>query len=264
PGPRVCRGQQAAERRAVRIEGHDHDPGRGQGLQVRAQEPVVCRAGDCESVSLTRDGRRETRDDRSDEHASLASLVSRLSSHISRISPMTAYKAPLADMRFVMFDLLQVDKDYPRLAGGENATRDVVEAILDESAKFCEQVLAPLNASGDEEGCHFDKATATVTTPTGFKNAYAKYVEGGWGGRTAPERYGGQNLPESIGAPIKEMLDSANLSWGNFPLLSHGASDALRQHGEEWQRQVFLTPIIEGRWTGTMCLTEPHCGSDLG
>jgi alkylation response protein AidB-like acyl-CoA dehydrogenase len=177
---------------------------------------------------------------------------------------MTTYKAPLADMRFVMFDLLQLDKQYATLTGGENATRDVVDAILDEAAKFSEQVLAPLNALGDEQGCVLDKATATVTTPKGFKEAYAKYVEGGWSGLTAPEAYGGQHLPDSIGAPIKEMLDSANLSWGNFPLLSHGASEALRLHGEEWQREAFLKPIADGRWTGTMCLTEPHCGSDLG
>ena len=177
---------------------------------------------------------------------------------------MTDYKAPVADMRFVMFDLLKLDVQYARIDGGANATRDVVEAILEEAAKFSEQVLAPLNAIGDEQGCTLDKATATVTTPTGFKEAYAKYVEGGWNGLTAPEKYGGQHLPESIGAPLKEMLDSANLSWGNFPLLSHGATEALRLHGEEWQREAFLKPIVEGRWTGTMCLTEPHCGSDLG
>ena len=177
---------------------------------------------------------------------------------------MTTYKAPLADIRFVMFDLLKVEAAYQRLPGGEMATRDVVDAILEEAARFAEQVLAPLNASGDEEGCHLDKTTAEVTTPKGFKEAYATYIAGGWSGLTAPEEYGGQHLPESIGAPLKEMLDSANLSWGNFPLLSHGASEALRQHGEEWQRQAFLKPIVEGRWTGTMCLTEPHCGSDLG
>jgi alkylation response protein AidB-like acyl-CoA dehydrogenase len=177
---------------------------------------------------------------------------------------MSAYKAPLADMRFVMFDLLKLDQQYARIEGGANATRDIVDAILDEAAKFSEQVLAPLNAPGDEQGCVLDKATATVTTPKGFKEAYAKYVEGGWSGLTSPEAYGGQHLPDSIGAPLKEMLDSANLSWGNFPLLSHGATEALRLHGEEWQRQAFLKPIVEGRWTGTMCLTEPHCGSDLG
>ncbi len=177
---------------------------------------------------------------------------------------MSKYVAPLADMRFVMFDLLKVDALYARLPGGDAATRDIVDAVLDEAAQFAETVLAPLNASGDEEGCTLDKASASVTTPQGFKQAYAQYVDGGWPGLTAPERYGGQHLPESIGAPLKEMLDSANLSWGNFPLLSHGASEALKQHGEEWQREAFLKPIVEGRWTGTMCLTEPHCGSDLG
>ncbi len=177
---------------------------------------------------------------------------------------MSLYKAPLADMRFALFDVLKAESQYARLPGGENATRDILDAVLDEAAKFSEQVLAPLNAVGDEEGCRFDKATATVTTPKGFKEAYAQYIAGGWGGLTAPEMYGGQHLPESIGAPLKEMIDSANLSWGTYPLLSHGATEALKQHGEEWQREVFLKPIIEGRWTGTMCLTEPHCGSDLG
>ncbi|MBS0569625.1 MAG: acyl-CoA dehydrogenase C-terminal domain-containing protein [Proteobacteria bacterium] len=177
---------------------------------------------------------------------------------------MSNYKAPLADMRFVMFDLLRLDAQYARIDGGANATRDVVDAILDEAAKFSETVLAPLNAPGDEQGCTLDKATGAVTTPAGFRDAYKQYVEGGWSGLTAPEAYGGQHLPESIGAPLKEMLDSANLSWGNFPLLSHGATEALRLHGEEWQRVAFLKPIVEGRWTGTMCLTEPHCGSDLG
>ena len=177
---------------------------------------------------------------------------------------MSLYKAPLADMRFALFDVLKADTQYARLPGGENATRDILDAILDEAARFSEQVLAPLNAVGDEEGCRFDKATATVTTPKGFKEAYAQYIAGGWSGLTAPEAYGGQHLPESIGAPLKEMIDSANLSWGTYPLLSHGATEALKQHGEEWQREVFLKPIIEGRWTGTMCLTEPHCGSDLG
>ncbi len=177
---------------------------------------------------------------------------------------MSKYSAPLADMRFVLFDLLKVEAHYARLPGGEAATRDTLDAILDEAAKFAEQVLAPLNASGDEQGCTLDKATGAVTTPKGFKEAYATYIEGGWSSLNAPEQYGGQHLPDSIGAPLKEMLDSANLAWGNFPLLSHGASEALKQHGEEWQRVAFLKPIVEGRWTGTMCLTEPHCGSDLG
>src|SRR6476620_4820800 len=105
---------------------------------------------------------------------------------------MSNYKAPLTDMRFVMFDLLKLDQQYARIEGGANATRDVVDAILDEAAKFSEQVLAPLNASGDEEGCRLDKATASVTTPKGFREAYAQYVAGGWNGLTAPVQYGGQ------------------------------------------------------------------------
>ncbi len=100
--------------------------------------------------------------------------------------------------------------------------------------------------------------------PKGFREAYAQFVEGGWNGLTAPEAFGGQALPETMGAVLKEMIDAANLAWGNYPLLSHGATDALKHHGEDWQQQVFLRPIVEGRWTGTMCLTEPHCGSDLG
>jgi len=177
---------------------------------------------------------------------------------------MSTYTAPLADIRFALFDVLKADAHYARLPGGESATRDILDAVLDEAARFTEQVLAPLNARGDEEGCRFDKTTGNVTTPEGFKEAYAQFVSGGWGGLTAPEQYGGQHLPESIGAPLKEMIDSANLSWGTYPLLSHGATEALKQHGEEWQREVFLKPIVDGRWTGTMCLTEPHCGSDLG
>ena len=177
---------------------------------------------------------------------------------------MARYSAPLADIRFALHDVLDVGSLFARLPGFENATRDVVDAVLDEAAKFTEQVLAPLNQVGDQEGCRFDAAAASVTTPAGFKNAYAQYVENGWAGLTAPAAYGGQEMPQVLGAAVKEMLDSANLAWGNYPLLSHGATEALLQHGEEWQREAFLKPIVEGRWTGTMCLTEPHCGTDLG
>jgi alkylation response protein AidB-like acyl-CoA dehydrogenase len=109
-----------------------------------------------------------------------------------------------------------------------------------------------------------DKAMASVTTPKGFKDAYAKYVDGGWSTLTTPEKFGGQELPETIGAIVKEMIDAANVSWGNFPMLSHGSVEALKAHGEAWQQEAFLKPITDGRWTGTMCLTEPHCGTDLG
>jgi alkylation response protein AidB-like acyl-CoA dehydrogenase len=177
---------------------------------------------------------------------------------------MTLYAAPLDDMRFAFYDLLGGDAKLAALPGGEALGRELIDAVLNEAARFNEQVLAPLNQSGDAEGCHYDKDTASVTTPKGFKEAYAQYVEGGWAGLTAPEAYGGQDLPHTIGLLVKEMIDSANLAWGTYPLLSQGATDALLAHGEDWQREVFLKPIVEGRWTGTMCLTEPQAGSDLG
>jgi alkylation response protein AidB-like acyl-CoA dehydrogenase len=177
---------------------------------------------------------------------------------------MTLYKAPLDDMRFTLYDVLGAEAVLARLDGGEAHTRDLLDAVLDEAARFNEQVLAPLNASGDQEGCHYDKATASVTTPKGFKEAYRQYADGGWAGLTAAETFGGQGLPIVLGALTKEMIDSANLAWGIYPLLSHGATDALEHHGDAWQQEVFLKPLVEGRWTGTMCLTEPQAGSDLG
>ncbi|MDH5823790.1 acyl-CoA dehydrogenase C-terminal domain-containing protein [Luteimonas sp. RD2P54] len=176
---------------------------------------------------------------------------------------MSSYKAPLADIRFALFDVLQAEALFSRL-GRSEATRDVVDAVLEEGARLTETVLAPLNRIGDEIGCSHDKATGAVTTPPGFREAYAQYVEGGWAGLTAPERFGGQGLPHALGTALKEMIDAANLAWGNFPLLSHGATEALLHHGEAWQQDVFLRPLVDGRWTGTMCLTEPHCGTDLG
>jgi alkylation response protein AidB-like acyl-CoA dehydrogenase len=176
----------------------------------------------------------------------------------------THYTAPLADLRFDLYDLLGIERAYATLPGCAALNRELVDAVLEEAARFGQTVLAPLNATGDHEGCTFDPATGAVTTPAGFKQAYAQYVDGGWAGLTAPEDFGGQGLPESVGAPVKEMIDSANLAWGTYPLLSHGATEALRVHGEAWQKAVFLTRIVSGEWTGTMCLTEPHCGSDLG
>jgi alkylation response protein AidB-like acyl-CoA dehydrogenase len=172
------------------------------------------------------------------------------------------YKAPLTDMRFVLFDVFDAESIYTSLKNGENAQREIVDAVLEEGARFCEQVLAPTNAIGDEEGCHFDNGT--VTTPKAFREAYERFVEGGWTGLCGDPAYGGQGLPESVGYIFKEMIESANVAWGTYPLLSAGAVDALVQHGEEWQRQVFIPRILSGEWTGTMCLTEPHCGSDLG
>jgi alkylation response protein AidB-like acyl-CoA dehydrogenase len=173
------------------------------------------------------------------------------------------YKAPVEDLRFALFDVLDAQAQYAKL-GFENASRDTCDAVLDEAARFTESVLAPLNAIGDAEGCSYDKATGDVATPAGFKEAYRQFVDAGWTGLTGPEAVGGHGLPESLGAAVKEMLDASNLAWSNFSLLSHGVIEALKQHGEQWQKDAFLRPLIEGRWTGTMCLTESHAGSDLG
>ncbi len=176
---------------------------------------------------------------------------------------MNNYTAPLRDMQFALFDVLGMQHQYDRL-GFANAQRDVLDAVLEEAARFTQNVLAPLNAIGDSEGCTHDATTGAVTSPSGFKDAYRQFVDGGWSGLVAPEQFGGQGLPESFGVLLKEMIDAANLAWGNYPLLSHGATEALKHHGAPWQQEVFLKPIVEGRWTGTMCLTEAHCGTDLG
>lgn len=176
---------------------------------------------------------------------------------------MSSYTAPLSDIRFALHDVLKVEPLFARL-GFADATTDVVDAVLEEAGRFSTSVLAPLNSVGDEIGCVLDQASGEVTTPPGFKQAYAQFVDGGWTGLTAAPELGGQGLPHTLGVPLNEMINAANLAWGNFPLLSHGAIEALKQHGEAWQQDAFLKPLIEGRWTGTMCLTEPHCGTDLG
>ena len=177
---------------------------------------------------------------------------------------MTAYKAPLDDLRFALFDVLGAEPTLTALKGGEAHTRDLIDAVLEEAGKLSEQVLAPTNWPGDVEGCHFDKATQTVTTPKGFKEAFKQFAEGGWTSLTNPEAYGGQALPALLGTATTEIFQSGNLAWSLYPLLSEGACHAMEQHGEEWHRQLYMQPIVEGRWTGTMCLTEPQAGSDLG
>ncbi|PNB48670.1 acyl-CoA dehydrogenase [Pseudomonas sp. GW456-12-10-14-LB2] len=174
---------------------------------------------------------------------------------------MPEYKAPLRDMRFLIDHVFDFHTQYATL-GAHDASPDMINAILDEGAKFCENVLAPLNRSGDEEGCHFDNGV--VTTPTGFKQAFAQYVEGGWHGLAADPAYGGQGLPSSLGLVISEMVASSNTSWGMYPGLTHGAMSAIHAHGTEEQKDTYLRKLTAGQWTGTMCLTEAHCGTDLG
>ncbi|PQA40245.1 acyl-CoA dehydrogenase C-terminal domain-containing protein [Amnimonas aquatica] len=175
---------------------------------------------------------------------------------------MPSYKAPLRDMRFLMNEVFDYPKHYANLPGGEEATPDLVDAILEEAAKYCEQVLAPLNQPGDEEGCHFNNGE--VTTPKGFKEAYEQYVAGGWQGLNYPAEFGGQGLPMSMGLFRSEMMGTANWSFTMYPGLSIGCINTIMLHGDEGQKATFLPPLVEGRWTGTMCLTEPQCGTDLG
>jgi alkylation response protein AidB-like acyl-CoA dehydrogenase len=177
---------------------------------------------------------------------------------------MTIYKAPLDDQRFALFDVLGAEAVLTKLQGGDGHTRDLLDAVLEEAGRLSEAVLAPFNASGDEEGCHFDKATHTVTTPKGFKEAFKAFADGGWTGLTQPEHFGGQALPNVMGTATTEIFQSGNLSWSLYPLLSEGACHAMEIHGTQAQQNTYLKPIVEGRWTGTMCLTEPQAGSDLG
>ncbi|MEP1384639.1 MAG: acyl-CoA dehydrogenase C-terminal domain-containing protein [Paraglaciecola sp.] len=174
---------------------------------------------------------------------------------------MQDYKAPQKEALFVMNELLGYEKHYADL-GFEDASPDMVEAIFSEAAKFAENELAPINAIGDQEGCKWDDGV--VTTPTGFKEAYQKYVEGGWTGMTHPEEFGGQNLPYSLGSIIAEWFSAANHSWAMYPGLSQGCMETLKEWGTPEQQKMFLNNLVAGTWTGTMCLTEPHCGSDLG
>jgi hypothetical protein len=174
---------------------------------------------------------------------------------------MPEYKAPLRDMHFLIDEVFDFHAGYAAM-GASDATPDMVSAILAEGAKFCEQVLAPLNRSGDEEECQINDGV--VTTPKGFKEAFAQYVEGGWNGLAADPAYGGQGLPHSLGLLLSEMVGASNTSWGMYPGLTHGAMSAIHAHGSEAQKQTYLSKLTEGSWTGTMCLTEAHCGTDLG
>jgi len=181
---------------------------------------------------------------------------------LSGVCEMPDYQAPLRDLRFVMDELLDFPGHYAKLPGGDDATPDVVGAILEEGARFSREVLLPINQSGDREGCLLEGGE--VKAPRGFKEAYRQYVEGGWPGLAAEPEFGGQGLPHSLGMALSEMTCATNLAWGMYPGLSHGAADALRHHGSDEQKATYLTKLVEGVWTGTMCLTEPHCGTDLG
>jgi alkylation response protein AidB-like acyl-CoA dehydrogenase len=174
---------------------------------------------------------------------------------------MQKYNAPLRDMRFVLHELFDSSR-LATLPGLEDMTPDVLNTVLDEAAKFITGVLLPLNATGDAEGCHY--AENVVRTPKGFKEAYRAFIEGGWGSLSSDPAYGGQGMPESVSKLVEEMICACNLSFGLYPGLTHGAYLALKSHGSEELKTRFLPKLVDGTWAGTMCLTEAHCGTDLG
>ena len=177
---------------------------------------------------------------------------------------MPQYNPPIRDMQFVLHEVLNVVDELKVMPQHADIDVDTFNAVLEEGGKFASEVIFPINLSGDAEGCHLDKTTHEVTPPKGFKEAYKTYVEGGWPSLSADPEYGGQGLPISLNQCFYEMLNSGNQAWTMYPGLSHGAYEALHAHGTPEQKKMFLPKLTSGEWTGTMCLTEPHCGTDLG
>ena len=177
---------------------------------------------------------------------------------------MPSYNPPLRDMQFVLHEVLKVTEEFKVMPPHADIDADTINAVLEEGGKFAAEVTFPLNISGDTEGCVLDKSTHEVKTPAGFKQAYAKYIEGGWAALSCDPEYGGQGLPFVVNQCFYEMQNSANQAWTMYPGLSHGAYECLHAHGTEEQKRLYLPKLTSGEWTGTMCLTEPHCGTDLG
>ena len=175
---------------------------------------------------------------------------------------MPGYKAPLKDMRFLLYDVFQAVQLLETMDATREVTRDLLDAILDEAAKINEQLLGPLNQSGDQEGCRIDDGK--VKTPTGFPEAYQAFSQGGWIGLMGDPAYGGQGMPKMLSVLFEEMLFAANSAFALYPILTSGASLSLFLHGTEELKSAYLPALYSGRWSGTMCLTEPHAGSDLG
>ncbi|MDP6774479.1 MAG: acyl-CoA dehydrogenase family protein, partial [Rhodospirillales bacterium] len=173
---------------------------------------------------------------------------------------MTPYEAPLADMRFVLGELAGLE-EVAALPGLGEATPDLVDAVLEEAGRFGAEVLAPLNRVGDSEGCVFENGV--VRTPSGFRDAYARFVEGGWNGVPLSPDYGGQGLPWLVSTAVSEIWNAANLSFALCPMLTQGAVELLSAHGSPEQKALYLPKLVEGTWNGTMNLTEPQAGSDL-
>ena len=177
---------------------------------------------------------------------------------------MGQYVAPIRDMQFVLHELLQVENELKQLPPHAEVDADIINQVLEEGGKFTSEVVFPLNHSGDREGCRLDQQTHEVATPKGFKEAYRQYIEAGWPSLSADPEFGGQGLPVVLNNAFYEMLNSSNQAWTMYPGLSHGAYECLHAHGTPEQKQLYLPKLVSGEWTGTMCLTEPHCGTDLG
>ncbi|TXD97982.1 acyl-CoA dehydrogenase [Psychrobacter frigidicola] len=172
------------------------------------------------------------------------------------------YKAPLRDIKFVMHELLDSENHYKTIPEFQETDRELMDSLFEMAASFAENELSPLNQSGDAEGCHFDNGK--VTTPKGFKEAYKAYCELGFPALSAEEAFGGQNMPFSLSTVINEMVGTANWSFSMYPGLSHGAIQTIEHHGTDIQKNTYLEKMVTGEWSGTMCLTEAHAGSDLG
>ena len=177
---------------------------------------------------------------------------------------MPIYNPPLRDMQFVLHELLDVSGALKAMPKHADVDADTINAVLEEGGKFAAEVVFPLNISGDQQGCKLDRDTREVTPPDGFKSAYDQYVAGGWPALSCDPEYGGQGLPFVVNQCFYEMLNSSNQAWTMYPGLSHGAYECLHAHGTPEQKATYLPKLTSGEWTGTMCLTEPHCGTDLG
>jgi alkylation response protein AidB-like acyl-CoA dehydrogenase len=177
---------------------------------------------------------------------------------------MAIYTPPLRDMQFVMHEVLNVTADLQAMPAHADMDADTINAVLEEGGKFATEVLLPINISGDTEGCKYDLASHAVTTPSGYKEAYTQYVSAGWAALACDPEFGGQGLPLIVNQCFYEMMNSANQAWAMYPGLTHGAYAALEAHGTDEQKKTYLHKMTSGEWTATMCLTEPHCGTDLG
>jgi alkylation response protein AidB-like acyl-CoA dehydrogenase len=176
---------------------------------------------------------------------------------------MPSYTPPLREMKFVLHELLDVTSQLKELPQHTDLEIETIDAVLEEAGKFCAEVIFPLNQVGDREGCTY-AGDGVVTTPSGFKEAYRQYVEGGWAALGGSPEFGGQGLPYVVSSVMSEMMNSANQAWTMYGGLSHGAYNALMAYGTPEQKELYLPKLVSGEWTGTMCLTEAHCGTDLG